>query len=158
MAADRAMQRMQAELGVVRAEREHLQAQLGEFLGENGGELARRLLASAPALACLLRGGRPSGAVRLRRNVAWHAARMPSEDEGWASWRAAQRGPRLEQDEPEKMVPAVAALLRSGPPGPPPEGPPSWARGAWGGQVWEAAVLEKYVLKEELVGAAPSLP
>ena len=60
-------------------------------------ELLEREAAARPALRQLLAGCRPRHCDVLRRNVAWHADRLPSQRAPAAAWRQAQRGPRLEE-------------------------------------------------------------
>jgi hypothetical protein len=85
MSAERAIFRLTRQLAEARAE-----AAAWCFPG-----VAERLRAAAPALAGLC-GGRPvAGSLKLRRNVAMHAAVVPSPDAPLAAWRRAQRGPRL---------------------------------------------------------------
>ena len=57
--------------------------------------MRERLQAAAPALAALCCGRQVAPAERLRRNVALHAAGLPSPDAPLAAWRHAQHGPRL---------------------------------------------------------------
>ena len=80
-----------------------LTAQLKEAkaaaLAASDPQVRARLDASVPALAKLCHGMPVRGAERLRRNVAWHSAELPSPSAPLSAWRAAQRGPRLEHRE-----------------------------------------------------------
>ena len=58
-------------------------------------EVAAREAVARPALCRLVAGESPSGAQRLRRNVALHSVVLPRSCSPMSCWRAAQHGPRL---------------------------------------------------------------
>ena len=59
-------------------------------------QAAAREAAARPALIGAVSGAGVPAQHRIRRNVALHAGALPSSSAPLSSWRAAQRGPRLQ--------------------------------------------------------------